>query len=425
MPDPPTPKPAPGSSPRLARVRPGSSPRIPVVRPSSSPRHPRVDSGFHKRPEDPESKKVIIIAASLVGGALLLLLILVLATSGSSGPGPTPPSPSPSTKGPVDSGHTTLPKPVPKPKPKPKPKPDTTVPEVILALEQFARKTNNSEAILNRCQIARQQLKKSQWLYRIEKIEVIARAAVQNEKVDQLLADARKIIDKDPYFSRKEEVIQIYADAANRPGARKFEIKKLLTTYRANMEAARKKARASMKGPTRLGRGGEITDWLVIGRFKNPKDDLFTDFLKTEQAHVPRLGGMVTWQGKQAKWGPVSVKNGEVDLNKIPHWPPVTGNNNKKVISYGACWIECSRPGNYLIEIGSDDGHRFWLRGESWGREHEHQKLRKQGKRHPVELISGMNPLLIKVENWSSTYGFRVRVLTSNGAPAPGVRTYR
>lgn len=155
-------------------------------------------------------------------------------------------------------------------------------------------------------------------------------------------------------------------------------------------------------------------EWLVLGPFawdrKGPSPQT-TDFLKDDGGEAkidPQIGdsaGGLVWRSAKAI-------DGRLDFNKIFGY-------REYHAAYASCRIEADVPSRRFLKIRHDDSATVWLNGEklgTWG----------LGTRSiPVDLKTGTNVLLVKVDNGASGWDlfvdlgspvtFSSPVITPNG----------
>lgn len=188
-----------------------------------------------------------------------------------------------------------------------------------------------------------------------------------------------------------------------------------------SMEQSLRRIQAAAPSPESAKRAGELLerlavldfeiDWWVSGPYSKAGvagNDLLP--LPFAPEAVPR--GEVTWR-------PQPVTQGErywlLDLARS------VGGDHR--VAYLATAIYSPQAQAAVLEFGSDDGIKVWLRGEVV---HDNPVARGCGQasdRVSVQLESGWNDLLLKIGNLGGGWGASLRIRSPEGKSLPGVRT--
>jgi hypothetical protein len=160
--------------------------------------------------------------------------------------------------------------------------------------------------------------------------------------------------------------------------------------------------------PVRLGK------WWSIGPFPNPNGQGFG------QAYPPEQGVNLTAKhggknGEEAAWKEGPFRDGEV--NSLALFRP---ENNVDVAVYLHREIECAKPTDLPVSLGSSDGLVAWLNGEKVASENVSRPCLPDQTRAVLKLKAGKNALLLKVCNGLGPAAFFFR---ADGA-TPAARTW-
>ena len=166
-------------------------------------------------------------------------------------------------------------------------------------------------------------------------------------------------------------------------------------------------------------KGDFMKRWLVLGPIPitpdsaSKPDEEFqkkafaTDWLAShggETGIVPTSSATLTISGKSYRWQAVESNADTVGLENLFGKP-------NYVVAYVASEIVMPEAASVLLALGSDDGVKVWLNGETV---HDHWVLRGLKKDEdlvPLKLRKGANRLLLKVQNgeggWDSSAEFQ------------------
>src|SRR5262249_18304155 len=111
-----------------------------------------------------------------------------------------------------------------------------------------------------------------------------------------------------------------------------------------------------------------------------------------------------------------------IDFHKVPHLGLQTGQKN--FVNYAACWLQVDSDLDLQVRMGSDDGSYLWVGGNLIGKNHVHKKLAAEAYVHPVTLSKGKHLILVKVEKWTGSTSFMLRVADPKGDRPAGVRVW-
>ena len=156
-----------------------------------------------------------------------------------------------------------------------------------------------------------------------------------------------------------------------------------------------------------------VRQWHVIGPFKSDTPgrislDLSTpidaDFAKRGdgsidvQAAYQMNGTSLTWKRVKA-----NNRNGYINFTRVV-------SASEWCIGYGYVEIESIHPRDTVLRCGSDDGITIWLNGK---RVHKHEVGRgyvPNIDQTPIHLSAGINRIFVKIDNYTSGWGFGVSI---------------
>lgn len=152
----------------------------------------------------------------------------------------------------------------------------------------------------------------------------------------------------------------------------------------------------------------ERADWLLLGPLPNPvtsgaecigfgKD--YLTVLGGEAAAQPRSGR----ETGKLRWLACRAEAGFIDLQRI------LGPTSQSV-AYAYTEFQ-ARPQQAALKLGSDDGIKVWLNGRLVWENHSHRSLQRDADAVLVNLKSGTNRLLFKIDQGSGDWGFTARFL--------------
>jgi hypothetical protein len=158
-----------------------------------------------------------------------------------------------------------------------------------------------------------------------------------------------------------------------------------------------------------------VRQWLVAGVFfgKPGADDaLETDFIVEKRATA--LSGQSAGTKASRKWTAFESPEDKVDLQ-------IVTKGGDRSATYAFAWLRSETKQDAILWLGSDDGVRVFLNGEMVLDHHHHDGVPQDSLRAPLQLESGWNRLLLKVENVGYFCYFFARVSDPEGKPIGGL----
>ncbi len=174
-----------------------------------------------------------------------------------------------------------------------------------------------------------------------------------------------------------------------------------------------------------LGDGAYIRQWLVVGPFPNPAEGSTRAGYDTD--YLTELGGesqavltpetVVTYLdedgvSREAAAGLIEA-GGDAVVNVDKHF-----NGVDYKVAYAFAYIHCDRDQNAHCFLGSDDWAKVWINGEqvlaNWSGSGRGCRPRQDD--FPIALRSGLNAVLVKLEDYVATWEFIFEVVSAEEA---------
>jgi len=153
-----------------------------------------------------------------------------------------------------------------------------------------------------------------------------------------------------------------------------------------------------------------VMAWQVAGPFAKegfPGKDIF------EEPFLPeRDPASSTWAPMPA--GTDRTRPWLLDLGKF------LGGQN--CAAYARTWVHSETNQNARLELGSDDGVKAWLNGTVVVSANRGGDVKPGDQKADVQLRTGWNPLVLKITQWTSGWGFCARFTKPDGSTLPGLR---
>ncbi|RMF74123.1 MAG: hypothetical protein D6744_14895, partial [Planctomycetota bacterium] len=164
--------------------------------------------------------------------------------------------------------------------------------------------------------------------------------------------------------------------------------------------------------------GGFVREWAVIGYFPNDRGEGLRRTFGPEQG-VDVSASYEGKQGKHVRWQPLTAgADGYLDLRQIGQ----SRSAYENAVAYAATQLRCEEAREIAYAVGTDDGCRVWLNGalvHDDPTRHGATPLQHVGR---LKLRSGLNTLIIKVENGRSRFGLYFRILDNAVSESPLIR---
>jgi hypothetical protein len=193
-------------------------------------------------------------------------------------------------------------------------------------------------------------------------------------------------------------------------------------------------AKPAQQGPFSLDSDGFILNWLMLGPFPNPGDrpdnkGYFIDYLKDfggEVEHTPSLkmeipGGATNLEQK-VKWQAYTSQAPNINFFDVPHLKLTDQQDD--VLVYAACWVEAEKDVDVEVRVGSDDAYKLWIDHKKIAEVHEYRAAEQDQEKYPMKLTAGKHLILIKVDQDYGGFEFLLRIVTSEGKKAAGIKVW-
>jgi alpha-galactosidase len=172
--------------------------------------------------------------------------------------------------------------------------------------------------------------------------------------------------------------------------------------------------RASWDKAQAGGCGEVITDWQVIGPFPcererrnglELKTDVEDDLTRRGDGSVDLCATCNLAPRQRLRWTVVrSGPRGFVDLARAL-------GQSDWVVGYAYAEFRCPVPGHALLRVGSDDGIKVWVNGKLIHHNEIGRTYAPGSDEVGVDLVEGINRLLVKVDNYTRNWGFGIAVV--------------
>jgi len=169
--------------------------------------------------------------------------------------------------------------------------------------------------------------------------------------------------------------------------------------------------------------GAYLRDWLIIGPFAYTFDNtgntgstynaFHYDFLKGEATIKPRASEVT--EGKT--WTQYNSSGDLINFNSI--FSP-----NQYVIAYAFAYLYSPNNQSAKLKIGSDDGIKVFLNGQKVADYYVWRGAAPDQNTIDINLQSGINTLLVKVQEGYGDWGFYARITDASGKDILNNMTY-
>ena len=149
----------------------------------------------------------------------------------------------------------------------------------------------------------------------------------------------------------------------------------------------------------------DLGQWVVLGPFRDPAVKLpllheFVDEAKVAPAKGARAGGK--------KWEPVALTGRMVPIDSAL-------GTTAKGVAYLATRVRVPTKRAARLSLGSDDGVRVWVNAKLVHTHAEDRALTMDEDQVAIELETGWNSLLFKVQNSGGGWCLQARLLDEKG----------
>jgi len=166
----------------------------------------------------------------------------------------------------------------------------------------------------------------------------------------------------------------------------------------------------TMRNPWKSDKAVFLKDWLILGSIPiNSIIDLDKDFLVdlNGEANVnPVDGQTVNISGNEFKWKSLNNKESSIDLQKF-----FQGGRVENAVAYAYMTVNIEKEQKVSLLVGSDDGIKIWINGKLVHRYNKLRGLTLDEDRVEVNMKSGENSILLKIQQGTGGWGFAVRML--------------
>ncbi|HEV3259717.1 MAG TPA: hypothetical protein VG013_22810 [Gemmataceae bacterium] len=158
-----------------------------------------------------------------------------------------------------------------------------------------------------------------------------------------------------------------------------------------------------------------VRNWQLLGPFAN------TDDRGHEQAYPPEsdrtdLGKQYDGLAGKIRWRLHESDRDKIDLEQFFA-------HSEAGVAYAVCWVHSPVQKRALLATGSDDGIKAWVNRNLATDKHVHREAVAGDDKQQVQLASGWNELLVKVDNTFGTWAFYLELRDPNtGKPLQGIQ---
>lgn len=153
-----------------------------------------------------------------------------------------------------------------------------------------------------------------------------------------------------------------------------------------------------------------IREWLVLGPFPDPDDTELRKETINEKAAEPTAGQRV----KGAGW---TLHKSDGDFVSFE----AALKNESRCVGYAFTWLHAIEDTDVVLFLGSDDGVKVLLDGETVFYGHVHGGAKADQHVVPLRLAAGAHRLLVKIDNVAGPWGILARIGARDGGPPSGV----
>lgn len=167
---------------------------------------------------------------------------------------------------------------------------------------------------------------------------------------------------------------------------------------------------------------GYIRDWLMLAPIALPEGaDAGEQVLRSQvpdEAHLkPKAGDMVTVNGRQLTWKPVTATTNFFDFNGV------LKAQNDLSAGFMVTYVECDREiPDVIIAVGSNDQGRIYFNGVDIYAFTEARPLTLDADKGKITLKPGVNVFVFKVVNLQNSWQGAMRLTDLSGKPLANVK---
>lgn len=154
-----------------------------------------------------------------------------------------------------------------------------------------------------------------------------------------------------------------------------------------------------------------ITTWQVAGPYQEEGKNFKALF---DIAFPPEAANGETIQWQRIPAGTDSAQPWKLDL--LRQYP------GEQRVAYARTFIYSPVDQKARLELGSDDGNKVWINGQLVHANNVSRGLRRDSDQIDISLLSGWNPLLLKVTQNTLGWEFCARIVSPAGKPLPNLR---
>jgi hypothetical protein len=153
-----------------------------------------------------------------------------------------------------------------------------------------------------------------------------------------------------------------------------------------------------------------IREWLVLGPFPDPDDTELKKETINEKSAEPVAGQRL----KGSSW---TLHKSDADFISFE----AAAKAESKCVGYAFTWLHALLDTEVVLFLGSDDGVKVILDGETVFYGHVHGAAKADQHVVPLRLTAGAHRLLVKIDNVAGPWGIIARIGAPDGGPPSGI----
>jgi len=175
-------------------------------------------------------------------------------------------------------------------------------------------------------------------------------------------------------------------------------------------------------GAAGLDADGYIRDWLMLAPIALPEgadagEQLLRSLVPDEAKLKPNAGDVVTVNGRQLTWQPVTAPTNHFDFNAV------LKTQNDQSAGFMVTYVECDREiPDVIIAVGSNDQGRIYFNGVDIYAFTEARPLTLDADKGKITLKPGVNVFVFKVVNLQNSWQGAMRLTDLSGKPLANVK---